>query len=518
MKKLFIILCILAVCIIIGVFSLNYYLKNKINDFIKEEIPSSVKVEYDALEINSWSGTAHLSNVSVVLQSPNDSLPSTHLTSENLRIQDLSYWDYLVNKKIHINKIEITDNSLTYYQTKQTDTSSKEQEKPIKLNKNIEIDAFKIGPSSITIFDNVKDSLLLKIPHLTFDLKEIRTDENIVNEKLPIEFASINIEADSIFYRLNPYDNLKISNLDLKDNSLKIKNASIQTKYSRSRLSQIIPKERDHMNLSIPEMTLNEIDWGFQEDRFFAKGDQMIISQPNFNIYRDKLVTDDHKIKPLYSKMLRELPIDLMINNITIDDANIYYSEKVKSDQPAGEIEFNNLNASIKNVGNTYNEGEKLTALDIDATFMNQSPIHVNWNFDVQNKLDVFRFKSDVGQLNADAMNSFTEPNLLVELSGELKKSYFDISGNNNTAQINMKMDYDEFKIAVLNKKKKKNWLVSTIANIFVSKDSDDQEDKRFREGSGNATRDKTKSIFNYLWLSVKSGLISTMTGDGDKS
>ena len=518
MRKLFITLCILAVCIIIGIISLNYYFKTKINEFLKEEVPSSVNVEYNELEINSWSGSIHLSNVSVVIHSQNDSVPPSGFKSENLSVKDLSYWDYLVNKKIHFDKIVIDNNSFTYYKSKKQDTTSKSQKKRIKLNKNIQLDLLEIGHSSITILDSEKDSLLLEIPNLTLLLKEIKTDENLINRKMPIEFTKFNIQADSIFYRLNPYDNLRVADFNLTDNSLKIKNASIQTKYSKAKLSQIIPKERDHVNLDISEINLNTFNWGFKEDLFFGKVDLINISQPTLNIYRDKLVTDDPTIKPLYSKMLRELPFNLMIDNISISNANINYSEKVKADQPAGEIEFNNLNAAIKNVGNTYKEGEKLTTLEIDATFMKQSPIHVNWNFDVQNKLDAFRFKSEVGRLSADAMNSFTEPNLLVELSGELKKSYFDISGNNNTSQINMKMDYDEFKIAVLNKKKKKNWLVSTLANIFVSKDSDDQEGERFREGSGNATRDKTKSIFNYLWLSVKSGLITTMTGDGDKS
>lgn len=67
--------------------------------------------------------------------------------------------------------------------------------------------------------------------------------------------------------------------------------------------------------------------------------------------------------------------------------------------------------------------------------------------------------------------------------------------------------------MSVLNKKgNKKNGFLSAIANIFISKDSDKSE-QEFRKGSGEVTRDKTKSFFNYLWLNAQKGLKSSLTG-----
>ena len=66
-------------------------------------------------------------------------------------------------------------------------------------------------------------------------------------------------------------------------------------------------------------------------------------------------------------------------------------------------------------------------------------------------------------------------------------------------------------------KTKKKNKFLSTIANIFVSKDSKDVSND-FRKGSkSDVERDKTKSVFNYLWITIKEGLRDAMTGDGKK-
>ena len=89
----------------------------------------------------------------------------------------------------------------------------------------------------------------------------------------------------------------------------------------------------------------------------------------------------------------------------------------------------------------------------------------------------------------------------------------FTIDGNNTVSQVDLKINYDKFKINVLNKKgDKKNGFLSAIANVFVSKDSDKSEGD-FREGSGEVKRDKTKSFFNYLWLNAEKGLKSSLTG-----
>ena len=139
------------------------------------------------------------------------------------------------------------------------------------------------------------------------------------------------------------------------------------------------------------------------------------------------------------------------------------------------------------------------------------APLHVDWSFDINSPTDRFRFLASLGQLDAGKINSFTQPNLGAKMSGMVQQTYLDIDGNNTDSSINMKMNYSDFKVEILKKDSKKNWLVSAIANIFISKDSKDNDGGHFNTGEGKATRDQTKSFFNYLWLNVKSGLIKTL-------
>ena len=234
------------------------------------------------------------------------------------------------------------------------------------------------------------------------------------------------------------------------------------------------------------------------------------LTAPSLEIYRDKLVVDDLKTKPLYSKMLRDLPFELTVDSLKITDGKIKYEERQNAENMGGSINFENLNAEMANVSNTYKSPTK-TEIEIKSNFMGKTPITVNWSFDVQNMEDQFQFRAEVGQLVAERLNSFTEPNLKVMLEGNTNKTYFTIDGNNTSSTIDMKINYSDFKVTLLQKDgKDKNKFLSTIANIFISKNSE-KKDEFYKEGKANATRNKSKSVFNFLWINVKEALIKIL-------
>ena len=123
----------------------------------------------------------------------------------------------------------------------------------------------------------------------------------------------------------------------------------------------------------------------------------------------------------------------------------------------------------------------------------------------------------EIGELQAERLNAFTEPNLKVRLNGKTDKIYYTIDGNRNSSTVDLKVKYEDFEVIVLNKKgNKKNWVLSTVANLFVSEGSEDKNDD-FREGTVEVERNKTKSVFNFIWLNLSKGLLKSIAGNGEK-
>lgn len=512
MKRLLRILIFLILIVILLGYGLQFFIKNKINSTLQQELPEHITLNYEDLNVNVFGGNINLNNVSLTVDQPSDSLALLDVLTHKIALDGFSYWDYIFKNKIHLKEIKLKDGTVSLRKrNKDTDTLSKNPKKQ-SFDKTLRIDKVKLEAIAFRILENESDSIWLKTSAKQITINEITADSVSVKGKIPFNYASALAQIDSLYLKLSPYENLNINQLVFENNSLELHQLKLKTHYSKEELSQIITKEKDHYDLEIPTVKFTGFRLGFSKDTFDLTSHKLQIEQPNFKIYRDKLVTDDKTIKPLYGKMLRNLGIHLMIDSTFINKATLSYSEKVKVENPAGTIDFKSLDFKISNLGNTYKLGQDTTAIHANGTFMNASQIAIDWSFDVQEPTDKFNFNGSISHLPVQRLNDFTEPNLEVTLKGDLNKAYFDIYGNNNTSEIHMRMSYDEFKVAVLNEEKKKKWFTSLLANIFISKDSK-AENSNYRDGKATVDRDMTKSFFNYLWLNLKSGMLSTMTG-----
>lgn len=508
----------IVVLVIIGIVITKSILTTKIEDLLANDLPSNMKLEYADLDLSILSGSLSLTKPKLTVYGKTTKSVILHNEMSSVSIDNVGYWNYLVHDKIEIENIQINHPKVNFVYNELVDKDEVESSNEISSDQIVNVKSFKIVDGNFSIHEYETDSSLLKVNKLNFILNEIVFDKKTSKQKIPFNYSGYNMSFKDLFYRMNDYENLKVGKADMSSESLKLKNFQLYTKYSKQELSRIISTERDHMDLKVDDISISNPGFGYQRDSvFYFESPKVVFENPKFNIYRDKLKDDDTTIKSMYSKMLRDLKFDLSLSKVLLNNATINYSEKVKPDSGAGEISFSQLNANIKNLSNTYASPEK-TDIDIDAIFMKTTPIKVNWVFDVNNTNDHFSFKADIGKLPAPDLNQFSEPNLKVLLEGELQKTYFTIDGNVNESSVNLRANYDDFKVTVLDKEgERKNKFLSTVVNLFIKKDSNNEEDN-YREGSKSGIeRDKTKSIFNFLWLNSKSGLLSALTGNGKK-
>lgn len=508
----------LFVLAIVAYFVADSIVTSKLETFIKTELPETLSVDYESLEINIWRGSVVMVHPKIVNKGSHTSQINAEIELDTLLVDGFGYWNYLFNDNIHVESVQLRSMMLLYNHNSAIPKAEYKTSSTEQLKQEIKIDWFNIQNAEISIKDIATDSLLLYTKNLTANVMDIHVDNNSVKSPIPFNYGDYNLSFNDLFYSMGDYENLKMSSATITQDKASFNQLKLVTKYSKTKLNQIIAVERDHFDVTIPSLVLEGQKFGYEQDSiFYFKSPKVTFENPKMHIYRNKLLPDDSTRKSLYSKVLRTLEFNLTLSEVDLKNATIIYSEKVNAEMKAGEISFTKMNADIKNISNTYGPSEK-TTLDIDAVFMAKTPLKVNWNFDVNDVNDAFVFKADIGRLPAPDLNPFSQPNLKVKLEGELLRTYATISGDANTSKVTMRTNYEDFKVAVLdNEGEKKNKVLSAIANLFIAKDSNKTSDG-FRESSKNSVqRDYTKSVFNFLWLSLKSGLVSVLTGDGKK-
>lgn len=513
MKKLILKIGFVIVLVLTAAFFfIQYQFEKKITSSIKA-LPENIQVKYATIETNVLAGKVSLDSVSVKVFNHDNKLTTSFL-DKKFTINGLSLWQFIFNNKIAIENIAISNPKLTYFQQQNDKNKKKDSSKVTDFDKKITIDNLTINMGFLQVH-NQKDSTILKIDSINFTLDKWSTDAKKLKEKLPFSYQDLQFDTKEIFLKMSDFENLKIKQTTYNNRDFKLQNLYLEPKYSKEVLSTKLAVERDHIQLHIPELKLEELDFSIQNKTFSVSSDTCEITKPNLVIYRDKRVADDETRKKMYSEMLRNLSFQLAISQLKIEQGYISYAERLKDTEKSGMIFFDEVNASIKNLSNTYKNDEK-TEISANSNFMAKVPMNLDISFDVTNKEDAFLASGQFENFNAQIVNDFFESNLKAKAEGEIQQIYFTFYGNKSDSKGDLKMKYKEFKFEILNQKNRVNKFLSAIGNLFVNDGSKTDEDG-FRHGKIEVKRNQNKSFFNYLWINVESGLISTLTGDGEK-
>lgn len=489
----------------VATFIASTVLENKIKERVARQLPSHLQLSPYELSVSVMSGSLEIKNIELSLKNATpDSLPEQFIAVDKILVSGVNYFKLLFTDEIKIKEITLEKPIIQLGKTNEFQFDSKNNSDK-NLIPSFSVERFAVKGIDVILYE--KDTLpYLQITQGNFTFHEIELDEQSLNSKIPFRYKSYDIQTKNFSVWLNPYDLLTTSAITLNDGQLSIQDFYIKTQHSKEVLSTIIQKERDYVDLFIPEIKADGFDLNQQQDSLWVHIDTLHFTAPKAEIYRDKLVADDLSEKPLYSKSLRFLPFLLSVHRTILEKATVTYEEKIHDDSPAGQIFFSDMQAEISDLGNVYNRENHTTKIKVNTTFMNTTSTDVTWEFDVLNPEDSFVFRAKLGTLEAEALNHFVKPNLKIALEGVLNEIYFTIDANHTKSNINMLLKYEDFKVEILNSKNKKNTILSAAVNLFVKKKSA-KDEKGFTEGNATVERNIDKSVFNYLWINIEAGL-----------
>lgn len=503
MKKKNKILFSVAIFILVvlgAVFFLNSYLKKEIKKGLKNEYPASV-LSYDDISINAFAGNATIKNLKI-------KKGVFSLQASEVNLSDFSYSDYIEDKDVTIGRVHLMEPIIVI---KKSDSTSNGTDSKKEIHeREIRIKYFSASGGNIKMIENdtASNSLFASLKNL--QIEEIIIEKKAEGTLLPFSYEAVNVESDSLYYELSDTHFIQAGNLNLENKDLTIDAFSIIPKYSKQVFDQQIPYEQDWIALKVAAVIFNDLEWEKEEEQISYTIKSTSIKNANLEIYRNKLLKDDIRQKSMYSEMLRNLDFKLHMDSVNISNTYIEYQEKVLEGRPPGKLSFHNVQAGIKNITNHNLDSRDFprTLVEARALFMGETNLTLNWEFDVSNELDQFQVNGMLGSIRAEQINSFLVPAMNVKAEGNIESLHYNFYGNRNVAKGDMQMAYRNFKVNILKdgEDERKSFL-SGLANLIIKNDliNDDVEQENI-----SVTRDKTKSFWNFLWLCIREGALST--------
>lgn len=505
--KILIGLCSLLVFGIILNIVLNIWIKYPISKIISNKNDSAYFVTYKSINVSIWNSSIVANDIVIIPRKVvKDTLNKAGIYAEikTIKVTKFKVWDVIFNDKIKAKSISIEKSNVVLYKKEKNENVRESVVGP--FDKIISVGEVALVNANFKMYDVDSKIPMLNVQNINVQLDGIVVTKSTLEDKIPFQFKNYSVSCDSMHFHPNEFYNIKTNKVKITNSDIHIDEFQMIPTYSRRQFVSKISKEKDLNTILCKTISVSKMDWGFKEEDFFFHCNTADLNHVKANIYRSLEPKDDLSKKHLYNKLLRDLKFDLKVDTLKIRNSIVEYEEEKSFDLGPGKLRFNNFNL----IATSINSGFKTNKLpdvkiNISCNFMNNSPLKVNWKFNVMDRNDGFNIKGSLQKFDVEKIVAFTKPYMNVQTKGIIDQMHFDFTGNDTQVAGKFAVEYDdlEFKIFKKDNRKKKNKLATFIAKVFVKKDTDE----KLKNVDVELERITEKSFYNFLWRSIAEGL-----------
>lgn len=201
------------------------------------------------------------------------------------------------------------------------------------------------------------------------------------------------------------------------------------------------------------------------------------------------------------------------IDSMVIINGRLKYSERFDINAVPGIITFNKFNILASGFTNHTSQPET-TIISGNGLFMNSATMNVFMAIPLSSKDFSLRYSGTLSKMDVSKLNVFLEPveNRHIN-SGVIQSATYNISVNSGQASGNLRVAYTDLSLAISNKDfgfdlGLFNHISNFVGNMFIIRTTNiPDENGLMKIGEINYKRNPEEYFFQYLWLSLRSGV-----------
>ena len=519
-------------------FILEPYIKNKIRVELNKNPKRLYEITFDDIDLNVFNGSVKIDNLTITPRETAKALLENaairgliSAQTKLLQVKEFKIVEFLKTKSMIMDKIKVENIMISYLSNPKAKPPERnmsgnlEQVIPNKII-SIDVNYFEILTAGFTysLVEKPEEPLFI-IDSLSVAVENIRVDSATIQQTVPLTFTYIDMNSRYITYTPLTFYTLSTSGIrfDVQDSSLTIEQFKLIPKYSKEEFNRQIQYNTDLFSISADSIVLR----GINADELTAGNaihlNCIDIEKPDVEIYRDKRLPDaPFKHKVLITGGINKVTRKFVIDTVNIKNGKLAYGEMSEGADKPGKVFFNPFNLTACNITNdsVTIENKPHLEMDFSGNIMGKSYLNAHLTFFLQRNDEYFTVTGTLDPIAAAEFNQMVEGLMPVSItSGYVKQAKFDFKATDDVSDGELTLIYENLKVEVskLNDTDKKSGGLSAGANILINNDNL-PEDNKYTTGRIHFDRRKDKFIVNYLWNSVKTGIISIVTPIANKN
>lgn len=500
----------LVLVLVVGVFFLGrYIIYTKIKSAIVEELDNlssqGVTVSYDHIDVHPWTAKIEFFQLNVVVRKGGQPT-GLDATIPYVLIKGIQIIPFLKDNTLALREVTAEQAAVTYVKGGFI-FNGENTKRDIDLSR-ILVDRINLPGIDLYINQNAGDTLA----HLLSDvsMRDIELQKQL--DSLAWKHGEIEVNKFALrIVKSNYAVSAKRALVSIHDRNIALDSFRIQPTLSKSEYMAAEGKQTTYIAGLVPQLRLAQINWF----TYPVPGVHIGIAdvELQLDMFRDKrypFQQIDKRELPVH--FLQKLPVRLVVDSVRVTNSLVKYEEFPESGDSTGTVYFENLRAIILDVHNNPNRRQS-SQMFATADFMGTGLLNASFTFPYDTLLP-YRVSGTLENMELASLNNMLGSAARVKAeSGKLRNLKFDFSYNDTNSNGNLTLAYEDLRILSLKNKNEEqavSHLKSLLLNtIFIKKDVFNNISSDDRTGTISFTRDQKKSVFNFWWKSILSGVKS---------
>jgi hypothetical protein len=274
----------------------------------------------------------------------------------------------------------------------------------------------------------------------------------------------------------------------------------------------------DKFALRLDSLQMNNFDFLNYHKYRVITASKLILNKGNLEVFGNPKKTPrlTDRVITFPNAALYNMNLDIKLDTVKLSQIDVFYTEFNEKSNKTGTVSFNNTGGTFLNITTRPEALQKNGFCDVGLTtfFMNQGKLRLSFIFDLTGEDRAYSYKGSLGPMNLKAINPATMPLTLLKIqNGTLKQMDFDFKANRNIAKGKLIMQYNDVKVALLQRDSLFNTLqtkpIPTLyANNFILKHSNpDLSGQTPRVAFVTEYRTTETPFFKFTWHTLLAGI-----------
>jgi Domain of Unknown Function (DUF748) len=507
------IIIIATVAILMGsvvFFCGRYIIYTKIRSTIVAELNNlrtqGIDVTYDHLEVHPWSAKIEFIQLSVKVHQK-ENIRGIDALIPYVLIKGIDILPFIRHDILSLHEISVEQAAVTYSKGGSVFHSERKKRK-IEL-KEIKVQKINLPGVDLYVKDTVDtDTLAHVLSHVEMkDLSVVKQLDSLIWKNGEIEVSEFALHLYKSDYGVSTHKAV----VNIESRTISIDSFRIQPTLTKAEYMKKQGKQSTYFAGAVDKLRITDVNW-FTYPNASLEIKKLDLTF-DFQMFRDKRYPFlQFEKRDLPSQFIHKLPIQIAIDSVTITDSYLNYEEFPEQSDSSGAVYFEKLDAVVINIHNNPKRDDEMKMF-AQANFMGSGLLNAFFTFP-SDTLKRCTVSGTLKNLALPDLNNMLGAAAKVKVeTGVMTSLKFDFSYNDIESRGNVALVYDDLKILTLKNKDDEqavSHLKTLLLNtILIKKDVFQNISSDQRKGEIHFIRDQKRSVFNYWWKSIFSGVKS---------